>query len=202
MVWRSNRDISFFVSWSYVWQAIRGLKFFAATSFVTEVVIFHFSSIILHFAPGSIISVTIFYGLTQSNYFRRMWGLLLMSKKNDMIKQLIWWVNFSVHNQFRYNMKKSSIQILLVTGISFFILFFPAYFRYSNLSEMTLFGTDLNFENPDQDDQIQDQQQGSDLFSLSVFYAVSLPEANPFEPFCHFYSPVLSLDQKTCVLRC
>jgi len=99
-------------------------------------------------------------------------------------------------------MKKTSIQILLVSGISFFILFFPAYSRYSNLSEMTLFATDLNFENPDQDDQIQDQQQGSDLFSLSEIYAVSLPETNPFESFCHFYSPVLSLDQKNCVLRC
>ena len=99
-------------------------------------------------------------------------------------------------------MKSRSIQSLLVIAISFFILVFPAYLRYTNLSEMNFFPTDLNFENPDQEDQLQDQQHGSDLFSLNVFYALSLPEANPFKQLCHFFSPVPSLDQKTSILRC
>jgi hypothetical protein len=99
-------------------------------------------------------------------------------------------------------MKSRSIQNLLVIVISFFILFFPAYFRYTNLSEITLFSTDLNFENPDQDDQLQDQQHGSASFLLSVFPTLFLPEANPFTEFCHFFSSVPSLDQKTSILRC
>jgi hypothetical protein len=99
-------------------------------------------------------------------------------------------------------MKRSSTQILLVTGISFFIFFFPAYFRYTTLSETTLFSIDLNFENPDQDDQLQDYQHGSDSVLLSVSYALSLPERNPFKQFCHFFPPVPSLDQKTSILLC
>ena len=99
-------------------------------------------------------------------------------------------------------MKRKAIKNCLAIAISCFILIFPVYLRFSNLTEIKPFSADLIFENPDQDDQIQDQQQGSDLFSLSEIYAVSLPETNPFESFCHFYSPVLSLDHKNCVLRC
>ena len=106
------------------------------------------------------------------------------------------------HNQFERKMKSRSIQSLLVVAISFFILVFPAYLRYTNLSEMNLFPTDLNFENPDQDDQLQDQQHGSDLLSLNVFYALSLPEANLFKQLCHLFSPVPSLEQETSILRC
>jgi hypothetical protein len=99
-------------------------------------------------------------------------------------------------------MKSGSIQILLVIVISFFILFFPAYFRYTHLSEITIFSTDLSFEIPDQDDQLQDQQHGSASFLQSVFSTPLLPEANPFTRFCHFFSSAPSLGQKTSILRC
>jgi hypothetical protein len=99
-------------------------------------------------------------------------------------------------------MKSRSIQILLVIVISFFILFFPAYFRYTHLSEIPLFSTDLSFENPDQDDQLQEQQHGSASFLLSVFPTLLPPKVNPFTQFCHFFSSALSLDQKTSLLRC
>ena len=99
-------------------------------------------------------------------------------------------------------MKSRSIQILLVVVVSFFILFFPAYFHYAHLSEITFFSTDLSFENPDQNDQIQEQQHGSASFSLSVFPTLLLPEANPFTQFYDFFSSALSLGQKTSLLRC
>ena len=110
--------------------------------------------------------------------------------------------NFSAHDQFGYNMKSMSIQILAVIVTSFFILFFPAYFRYTTLSEITIFSNDLNFENSDQDDQLQDQQHGSASFLLGVFPTLFLPGANPFTQFCHFFSSAPSLDQKTSILRC
>jgi len=99
-------------------------------------------------------------------------------------------------------MESKSIQTFLAIVISFFILFFPAYFRYTNFSEITFFSTGLNFENPDQDDQLQDQQHGSASFLLSVFPTLFLPGANPFTRVCHFFSSVPSLDQKTSLLRC
>jgi hypothetical protein len=99
-------------------------------------------------------------------------------------------------------MTNRSIQSLLVVAISFFTLVCPTYLRYTNLSEFTPFFTDLNFENPDQDDQPQDQHHGSDIFSLNVFYALSLPGINLFKQLCNFFPPVPSLDPKTSILRC
>jgi len=99
-------------------------------------------------------------------------------------------------------MESRSIQILLGIVISFFLLFFPASFCYIDLSEITLVSTDLNFENPDQDDQLQDHQYGSSSISLSVFPTQFLAETNPLTQFCHFFPLAPSLDQKTSILRC
>jgi len=61
------------------------------------------------------------------------------------------------------------IQIFLVITISFFILEFPAYLRYTNLSGVDFFSCDLNFENPDQGNVSPDCQNELELFRPSVF---------------------------------
>ena len=99
------------------------------------------------------------------------------------------------------SMGKRFIQILVIVT-ALFILLFPAYLRCSNLAEVDLFSTDLSFENPDQDDQLFDQQDGSRAFVLSGASVILLPGANLFGQLPHFSFQTASLDQKTFVLRC
>ncbi len=99
-------------------------------------------------------------------------------------------------------MKRRSIQNYLVIAISFFILTFPTYRLFFDFSQMNLFPADLNFENPDQDYQFNDLKYESDTFLLGASIINSPLEGHPFKQSYHLSSPVASLDQRTCVLRC
>ena len=99
-------------------------------------------------------------------------------------------------------MKSKSIQTLLVIAISSFIVIFPAYLRYADLSEIDLSSTDLIFENPDQDDQINDQQHECSAPVLSSS-STTLPERPHLS---NSFSSLLIEESfgniKTFVLRC
>ena len=99
-------------------------------------------------------------------------------------------------------MKRRSIQNSLIIAISFFILIFPAYLLFSRFSQMGLISADLNFENPDKDYQFNDQKCESDSFLLGAFPIKSLSGVSFFEQSYNLFSPVPSLDQKACILRC
>lgn len=99
-------------------------------------------------------------------------------------------------------MKRRSIQNYLVVVTSFFILTFPTYRLFSNFSQMNLFPADLNFENADQDYQLNDLKYESDTVLLDASIVNSPLEVSLFEQSYHLSSPVLPLDQKTCILRC
>jgi hypothetical protein len=98
-------------------------------------------------------------------------------------------------------MRRKSIRLLLVIAISSFIVVFPAYLRYADLSETDPSSTDSIFETPDQDDQLNDHQHGSDgvLFSLLVTFLPSTHLLNPFSPLS---TPAISTHSKTSILRC
>ncbi len=95
-----------------------------------------------------------------------------------------------------------SIQIFLIIGISSFILLFPAYLRYTNLSEINLFPTDLSFENPDQDDDVNSSQHESDGFSTGIDPIPSFPETNLLRQPDLFSHKIASTYQSNSILRC
>lgn len=99
-------------------------------------------------------------------------------------------------------MKRKSIQNYLVIATSFFILTFPAYRFFSNLSQMNLFPADLNFENPDQDYQFNDLKYESDTSLLGASIVNAPLEVSFFEQSYRLASSVPSLDQKNRILRC
>jgi hypothetical protein len=99
-------------------------------------------------------------------------------------------------------MRSKSIQILLAIAISSFIVVFPAYLRYNDLSETDLSSTDLIFENPDQDDQLNDQQHESDGVLLSLLSVTFLPSTHLLNPFSPLLAPDISTHCKTSILRC
>ena len=101
-------------------------------------------------------------------------------------------------------MKKrfEGIQILLVIGMSLFILALPAYLRCTSLSETKFISFDLSFENPDQKDGPLDNENGLKAFGPPAFFAILLLGTNLFEQFSHLFSAILSLHQKVLTLRC
>ena len=101
-------------------------------------------------------------------------------------------------------MKKRPIQIFLAILISSYMFAFPAYFRFSALSDIDLFCTDISFENldQDQDDQLSAQQHESDAFSSNTLLTSFLPGANFFEQFSYCFFQVALFDQRAHILRC
>ena len=99
-------------------------------------------------------------------------------------------------------MKQRHIQILLVILISGLVLISPAFLHYSDLLDMDLFSTELNFENPDPDDQFDGEQHESDAFMANIFSMPSLAETCLFQsPLYRFYQ-VIPINQETPILRC
>jgi len=94
------------------------------------------------------------------------------------------------------------IQFFLVIAISLFILALPAYLRCTNLSETKFASSDLGFENPGQENGLSDNGNGLKVFGPSAFFTLFLLSTNLFEQSSHLFSQVLSLRQKTPVLRC
>jgi len=99
-------------------------------------------------------------------------------------------------------MKKKLTKDCLVIAISFFILVLPAYLRFSSLSEIDLFSTDLNFENSDQDDQFDDQRHEPDTFLFNLFPVKSLPGVNFLKDSYKLFSAIPSGAHKIFILRC
>jgi hypothetical protein len=99
-------------------------------------------------------------------------------------------------------MRSKSIRLLLVVAISSSIIVFPAYLRYADLSETDLSSTDLIFENPDQDDQLNDQQHESDGVLLSLLSVTFLPYTHLLNPFFLLSAPDITTRCKTSILRC
>jgi hypothetical protein len=99
-------------------------------------------------------------------------------------------------------MGKRPIRIFLITAILSFLLLFPTYFRYTSLSETTLFPIDSNFENPDQDDQLDHQQHESGAILSSVFSIIFLPGTNLIEQLYLFPFQLTSHSQSKSILRC
>lgn len=104
--------------------------------------------------------------------------------------------------EFGVQMKRRFIQNYLLIAVSFFVLTFPAYLLFSSFSEMNLFPSDLNFENPDQDYQFNDQEHESGASLLGTFIVKFLEEISLFDRSYHPLSPAPTLDQKACILRC
>ncbi len=99
-------------------------------------------------------------------------------------------------------MKRRSIRNYLVIAISFFVLTFPSYLLFSSFSQMNFFRADLNFENFDQDCQLKDQVDESDLFLISALPIKSFLGFDFLEQSYCSSLAVPSLIQKTCHLRC
>ncbi len=100
-------------------------------------------------------------------------------------------------------MRRKSIQVFLVIGISSFLIIVPAYQRCSSLAWVNPFPKDFTFENSDQGDQLSDQRQDeSRAFILSAFSDIFLLAISHFEQTLCFSFPNSFLDQETSILRC
>jgi len=100
-------------------------------------------------------------------------------------------------------MKGNAAQIFLVIAICSLALAAPAVLQpYSIASRITLFSTDLSFENSDQSHQLKDHQRGPDVcLSNELLIALSL-ETDHLKRIPRFYSLKASLDERTFFLRC
>ncbi len=100
-------------------------------------------------------------------------------------------------------MKRGAFQISLVIAICSLMLAFPASFlRYANLAIIPPFCTIPNFENSDQEDQLEDHLNGSDVFlsySLSVVFLLGIYY---LEGICHLPFLPSFLGQGNFFLRC
>ena len=99
-------------------------------------------------------------------------------------------------------MGKRCTQTFFVIAILSFLFLFPTYSRYTNLSETTLFPVDLNFENPDKDDQLDGQQHEPGALLSTVLSITFHPGTDFVESSCLFSFPFASHSQNKSVLRC
>ena len=98
--------------------------------------------------------------------------------------------------------RQKRIQIFLVIGISFFILVFPAYGQYYTLASPDFLSPNLNFETFDQEILLAAYQSELKVFGSSGFFNGFQLVTHLFGQSSRFFSQVLSLDQKTLILRC
>ena len=99
-------------------------------------------------------------------------------------------------------MKPTPGRISLVIAISIFVLFCPVCSRYIGLTVIDLFSLDLNFENPDQDDQLTGQQHELDSLQSGISLELFLLQHNLMEQVFNSFSQVPSRVQESHVLRC
>ncbi len=100
-------------------------------------------------------------------------------------------------------MGKRRTQIFLIITILSFLLLFPTYSRYVSLSEIVLFHVDLNFGNPDQDDQLDGQQYELGALLSSLVSPNSFLEEADFIERSHLLSFLLASHfQNGSILRC
>ena len=94
------------------------------------------------------------------------------------------------------------MQIFLIIAISLFILALPAYLRHANLSEIKFASTDLGFENPDQENRVPDDEKELKAFGPTGLFTIFILGTHLSERPSHLFSQILSLGQKTLILRC
>ena len=119
----------------------------------------------------------------------------------DRKKKYYYLITCGLMRTFDY-MRNRSIEIILAIAFSSFVVIFPAYLRYTGLSEIDLSSTDLILENPGQDDQLDDQQHESDAVELRIVSTPHLSEAELFNPVSSFCAPETSARLKISILRC
>jgi hypothetical protein len=94
------------------------------------------------------------------------------------------------------------MQIFLVIATSLFILALPAYLRHANLSEIKFASSDLGFENPDQENRVPDNEKELKAFGPTGLFTIFILGTHLSERPSHLFSQILSLGQKTLILRC
>jgi hypothetical protein len=94
------------------------------------------------------------------------------------------------------------IQIFLVIAISLFILSLPAYLLCTQLSQTKFVSSDLNFENPNQEEGLPANEKELKVYGSSGFLIIFLLGTNLFEQSSYLSSQTLSLRQRIVVLRC
>jgi hypothetical protein len=98
--------------------------------------------------------------------------------------------------------RQKGIQIFLVIAISLSILVSSTYCQYYILAAADFLSSDLNFENYDQEILLAAHQSELKSFGFSGGSNGYLLVAHLFSQSFHSFSQVLSLDQKTLILRC
>jgi len=98
--------------------------------------------------------------------------------------------------------RSKSIQILLVTAISLFLLALPASHRCTNFSKTKFVSFDLSMENHDKKDELLGNENELKVFGPAAFFTIFLPGINLFEQSSRLFSRALSLRQRNFVLRC
>jgi hypothetical protein len=98
--------------------------------------------------------------------------------------------------------KFKRIQIFLVISISFSFPVFSTYFHYNDLAEANFLSTNLYYQNLDQENLLAAYQSELKVFGSSSFFNGFLLATHLFSQSSHFFCHVLSLDQKTLILRC
>ena len=94
------------------------------------------------------------------------------------------------------------IHIFLIITISFSIPVFSTYFHYYTLVEADFLSPNLNFETFDQEILLAAYQSELKVLGLSGFFKGFQLATHLFGQASHFFSQVLSLNQKTLILRC
>jgi len=98
--------------------------------------------------------------------------------------------------------KLKGVQFLLSIGISFWILFFPAYLHSYCLEEADFLSPNPIWENPDQEGFLAEFNKKGKTLGILPFSFVSLAGILLFESFHNFSFPRSSHDENPPVLRC
>lgn len=93
------------------------------------------------------------------------------------------------------------IQILLIIGISFWFLVFPAYLHFSALDELDIIPPHPCFKNIDQEDSIVTAEKEK-ILGLNLIVGQFLENSPLVEQILTFFPQISSLNPKSLVLRC
>jgi hypothetical protein len=92
-------------------------------------------------------------------------------------------------------------QILLIIGISFWFLVFPAYLHFSALDELDIIPPHPCFKNIDQEDSIVTAEKEK-IFGLNLIDGQFLENSLFIEHIPTFFPQISSLNLESWVLRC
>jgi len=98
--------------------------------------------------------------------------------------------------------RQKRIQFCLIIVISFFLPVFSTHCQYYTLASADFLSPNLNFETFDQEILLAAYQSELKVFGSSGFFNGFQLVTHLFGQSSRFFSQVLSLDQKTLILRC